>query len=240
MSPTFYLYLTLVFLLLFKVNQISSYGRMYTADSTNKYYIENDQKYTWIEALAKCRKMNMSLLTIDTVTKSNEINQLVQHIFSKKVTLWVGGFRMRHPTHHFVWVETGKPFTYTYWEGKNPDFKGQNEYCIDIGWGNKMEWNDDSCNFETGFVCEPNHQLLENERLQQQFHQEVDKQQKLHTQVLETEKREKMLLQELESVKNDVKQKEEFWNQRTTLQLEEMKNKKYGDINFHFHQDRCN
>ncbi|XP_065362212.1 lectin subunit alpha-like [Calliphora vicina] len=231
MSLTYSLYLILIILFIFKVHIIATVGRMYTSDRNNTYYIEDEKKYNWMEAFANCVEMNMSLLTIDSVTKSNEINQLVQKTFGKNIPLWVGGIMTRHPTRHFIWLPMGKPFIYTYWEGNNPDFANYNEYCVEIGWGNKMEWNDKYCNHQIGFVCEPNPQLLKIENLQRQLQQAVEK-------VQESEKH------KLESVNKDFPQKEMYCkenlekNQEILQQLEDIKNKTHRDLILHFHQDR--
>ncbi|KNC26867.1 hypothetical protein FF38_03342 [Lucilia cuprina] len=244
MRLNIYLKAILVFFIIFQVKDCRTLGRMYESDSNNKYYIENEQKYKWVEALSTCLEMNMSLVTIDTASKSNEINRLVLKTFGKKVELWVGGLRNRYPSQHFTWIPTAKSFTNTYWEGKNPDNSGNAEYCVEIGWGNNMEWNDKSCDYELGFICEPNHHHLEKASWQKQLQQGAEKQQLLQAQVLEKDKREKILLQELESIKEALNQQKEKvkelmeTNEKNLQQLNEMKNRKYHDIILHFHQDR--
>ncbi|XP_023305972.2 lectin subunit alpha-like [Lucilia cuprina] len=241
MRLIFYFYVIAVFLLVIKVKLFTAFGRVYETNNKNKFYIENDQKYNWVEAFSSCLEMNMSLVTIESASKSNEINRLVQDTFGKRLNLWIAGVRNRYPIQHFVWLPSAKKFSYTYWEGQNPDFSGAVEYCVHIGWGSKMEWNDKACNFEFGFICEPNHQLLEKVGLQQQLQQEIEKQQKLQTQLMEWEKREKSLLQELQSIKESLKlqkgkTKEYMEKYENSLELQ-LKCQKYH-INFNFRQDQ--
>ncbi|TMW52748.1 hypothetical protein DOY81_002198 [Sarcophaga bullata] len=127
--------------------------KLYTADKKRFFYIENEYKYDWFESMIKCTRMNMSLLTIDSKSKSDEINKIVKTAFGKNVILWVGGYAVGK-NRQFTWIGTGEEFSYTYWNGKNPDFNNNDEYCVQIGWSASMQWNDNKCTSKYGFVCE--------------------------------------------------------------------------------------
>ncbi|XP_065357941.1 lectin subunit alpha-like [Calliphora vicina] len=149
------LYHIVVVLIIFKLNGINSIGRFYTTANHNEYYINEDQKYTWFDGLSECRKMNMSLVTIETSIKSKEINDLVKATFNRSIILWVGGIMTNYPdSRNYIWISTGQQFNYTYWKDKNPDFSLNNEYCIQIGCSANMEWNDNVCETKYGFICE--------------------------------------------------------------------------------------
>ncbi|XP_065356067.1 lectin subunit alpha-like [Calliphora vicina] len=155
------LYQALVVLLISHINVSYSTGKIYTTDENQQYYINEDQQYTWFDALGECLKLNMTLVAIETSTKSQEINTLVTETFGKTVVLWVGGIMTRNEhKRNYNWITTGQLFNYTFWKGtNNPDFTNDNEYCIEIGWGVNMEWNDDYCGRKYGFICEHNDQL---------------------------------------------------------------------------------
>ncbi|XP_037822317.1 lectin subunit alpha-like [Lucilia sericata] len=127
--------------------------KLYSADGKKFYYIENEYKYDWFESLTKCASMNMTLLTIDSKPKSEEINNVVKKAFGKNIILWVGGYAVGS-NRQFRWVSTGEEFTYTYWHGANPDFTNSEEYCMQIGWSATMAWNDNKCTKKFGFICE--------------------------------------------------------------------------------------
>ncbi|XP_037815054.1 lectin subunit alpha-like [Lucilia sericata] len=55
---------------------------------------------------------------------------------------------------NYTWMATGQQFNYTYWKVNNPDFTNNNEYCVEIGWGSDMEWNELS--YKYGLICEQN------------------------------------------------------------------------------------
>ncbi|KAM7361066.1 lectin subunit alpha-like [Cochliomyia hominivorax] len=143
----------ILFLLIWQQVCGITHEKLYTSDGKKFYYIENDYKYDWFEALTKCARMNMSLLTIDSKSKSENINQIVLKTFGKNVVLWVGGYAVG-PNRQYTWVATGEEFTYTLWSGPNPDFYNKEEFCMQIGWSSSMGWNDNNCIKKFGFICE--------------------------------------------------------------------------------------
>lgn len=182
-------------------------------------------------------EMGMTLVTIDSSSKSDEINFLVKNNFGK-VNLWIGGIMSRFPYRHFIWLSTGKPFSYTYWQGNNPDFFASNEYCAHIGWGSNLEWNDMACTNHHGFICEPNQQLLQTKQLQQEVEKEkqkvqdlqkelqlkIQKQNELQDQVQDEQKQKDKLQQELDKIKA-TNVEEKSYREKIQEQLEEYKQK---------------
>lgn len=156
-------------------------------------------QYSWTEAFISCMDRNMTLVTINTEQKSNEINQLVKKIFNTNKNLWVGGIMSRYPQNRYIWLSTGKPFNYTNWDSSNPNFYESKQYCIQIGLNNQMQWNDYPCYEKLGFICESDEKHLKYENLQLEMNKLIK----------EKEMREKMLQQELENIKRDIKQKDE-------------------------------
>ncbi|KAI8125169.1 hypothetical protein FF38_06717 [Lucilia cuprina] len=151
------IYQIIVVLIIYQLNCIHSFGNIYITADNKLYYIDENQKYTWFDALSECLKLNMNLVTIETYSKSEEINYLVKETFGKVVVLWVGGIMIRNSdTRNYTWMPIGQQFNYTYWKVNNPDFTNNNEYCVEIGWGSDMEWNDDNCGYKYGFICEQN------------------------------------------------------------------------------------
>lgn len=57
----------------------------------------------------------------------------------------------------FSWIklEGRKPFTYTNWMVNEPNnYRQFNESCVQIGHHNSIQWNDVSCNYKFGFICQ--------------------------------------------------------------------------------------
>ncbi|XP_046806192.1 lectin subunit alpha-like [Lucilia cuprina] len=220
----------IIILMILKIKPIKSYGRKLTSDQNNVYYIDSEQKYSWFEALIACIEMDMTLATIDSSTKSYEINTLVRNNFGN-VRLWIGGIMSRYPNRHFIWLATGKPFTYTNWQGNNPDFYGNNEYCAHIGWINDLQWNDIVCTNKQGFICEYSQKDQQSKQMQQELQIATAKQQELQQQLeknkqeLQThmhkkQQQEEKLQQELESVK-EISKQENHKNQEIQQNLKQ-------------------
>lgn len=71
----------------------------------------------------------------------------------KNLVLWISGYAVGDQR-QFMWMTTGEEFTFTNWTSGNPDFSEKKEYCVQIGNGPYMEWNDNTCTKKFGFICE--------------------------------------------------------------------------------------
>lgn len=120
----------------------------------------------------------MILVTLETKSKTDEINSLILDTFGEKKLYWVGGFGSQYPNKFtYKWIATGIEFSYTLWDANEPNFAGSNQYCINIGWGgSKMLWSDYMCHDKNGFICEENplklalnNQSVLNENLKEQL-----------------------------------------------------------------------
>ncbi|XP_065363442.1 lectin subunit alpha-like [Calliphora vicina] len=160
-----------------KLYVIKGNENIFVSNQKNVYFIESEQKFTWYDGLAKCASMNMSLVTIDSKLKSEEITALLNDIFGKKTNLWMGGAVNEDNPRQFVWISTGRKFTYTNWANAQPDFASNNEYCAQTGWTNAMEWNDYKCFNKLGFMCEYSHQYQG--EMQKKVQEEMIKQQQV-------------------------------------------------------------
>ncbi|XP_065357518.1 lectin subunit alpha-like [Calliphora vicina] len=199
-----YLFKVLVVLLIFKINGIYCLGQMYTSDANNQYYIDFEEKFNWMESQAECLKINMTLVEIETSTKSLELSGLIQNIRQannlKNATLWIGGIMSRFPEKHFVWLSTGNKFTYTNWFGGNPNFFGKNEFCVQMIMEENMRWNDNRCLNKFGLVCELN-KIQQLEEKQKQWQQEIQS-------VKETLQQESQTHEQMQqNLENEVEQK---------------------------------
>ncbi|KAM7361906.1 uncharacterized protein ACRADG_012770 [Cochliomyia hominivorax] len=120
--------------------------------------------------------MNMTLVEIDASSKSQELSSLIKHVRDtnnlKNATFWIGGIMTQYPSKHFVWLSTGKKFTYTNWYANNPNFVGRNEFCVQIVMEKNFGWNDNRCLNNFGFICELN-KIQQIEEKQKQWQQEI-------------------------------------------------------------------
>ncbi|KNC25659.1 hypothetical protein FF38_04940 [Lucilia cuprina] len=129
------------------------YKKLFTSERNKTFYIDHEEKYDWFESIAKCARMDMSLMAIDSKVKWDDVLSMIQKQFGKKLILWTSGYAVGEKR-EFFWMTTGEEFTFTNWTSGNPDFSEKNEYCVQIGTGPHSEWNDNKCSKKFGFICE--------------------------------------------------------------------------------------
>ncbi|XP_037822321.1 lactose-binding lectin l-2-like [Lucilia sericata] len=160
-----------------KIQSIYSIDNLYTSKLNNVYYMDNEQKYTWFDALSKCARMNMSLATIDTKEKSDDITDLMKATFSNPNPLWIGG-AATGSDHHYVWISNGEKFDFTNWNPGEPSYYSESELCLLTGWNAELRWNDHQCHKTFGMLCELSQYYYWEEEIQEELQREVaDKQQ---------------------------------------------------------------
>ncbi|KAM7361457.1 uncharacterized protein ACRADG_012072 [Cochliomyia hominivorax] len=156
-------FLTVLSILWIKIQTIYSSGKFYTSDQNNIYFIDDEYKYSWFDALTNCVNLNMNLVAIETKEKSDEINSLLRKEFKNINTFWIGAVA-NGKDRHYVWISNGHTVSFTNWHPGQPDFYNSNEYCIQIGRNNQFQWNDHDCVVEFGLICEFNRKELEQEK----------------------------------------------------------------------------
>lgn len=68
--------------------------------------------------------------------------------------MWIGGSDQSRES-QFIWSKSKNIITFTKWFLDNPDNYKGNEDCIEM-LAITGEWNDRSCDYNTGFICEKN------------------------------------------------------------------------------------
>lgn len=129
----------------------------------------------------------MTLVTIETTAKSEEINSLVIKSVGRTY-LWIGGIATRHPApNKFVWLKTLNQITSTFWHDNYPQFSRDNEYCILIGFTANMKWANNNCVLKYGYICEEDSEKLKQQDLQKNLTLEIKERENLQ-QELEKQK----------------------------------------------------
>ncbi|KAI8119825.1 Lectin subunit alpha [Lucilia cuprina] len=122
--------------------------------------------------------MNMTLATIDTKEKSDEITELLRNTFGNVNPVWIGAVA-NGDDRHYVWISTGKRVVFTNWYVDEPDFHNNNEYCLQTGWSNQIKWNDHECHLHFGLICEyTDHHDIQKE-MHEKLQEEMAKQEEL-------------------------------------------------------------
>lgn len=129
-------------------------------------------QYSWYDSLIECMKLNMTMATIEADTEQLALETLLKdsNAFQALPELWLGGLMIPN-TRHFVWITTGKPFKYTNWFQRNPDFK---YHCVLLGWGTDNEWTDINCTRTFGYICEYPRQQIVTEMVKLKLQEDIE------------------------------------------------------------------
>eukprot|EP00117_Sycon_ciliatum_P038686 scpid2705/ scgid1303/ Macrophage mannose receptor 1 len=124
------------------------------------YKFETTKKTNHAGALAACRAINGTLVTVDSSTVQSYIN----HYFLQKEptyndAAWIG---VHQATRHapWLWADGSNTSSYTNWGcGEPNDAGGSGEDCGIVGYGENNDnsglWNDDSCtNKQANYICQ--------------------------------------------------------------------------------------
>ncbi|XP_075156761.1 lectin subunit alpha-like [Haematobia irritans] len=117
-----------------------------------RIFIETDKECNWFKAHVECTRKKMSLIAIDTPEKNILLDEILQKEFGSSCPhLWIGANDLGDED-KFVWLQTGRPFTFAKWKANMPDnFLGK-EHCVHLT--KEREWNDIKCGFKYGYICE--------------------------------------------------------------------------------------
>ncbi|XP_073833396.1 C-type lectin mannose-binding isoform-like [Musca autumnalis] len=126
----------------------------------------------------------MNLLTIDSSTKSDDVEQVLKVILPnfpraprqqppsrppsregppserirrplrKMTSFYIGGNDLGD-FRKFIWTSNGHTFNYTNWARNEPNnMRNSNERCVLLGFFGTMQWNDVNCYWLAGYICE--------------------------------------------------------------------------------------
>ncbi|XP_034321227.2 neurocan core protein-like [Magallana gigas] len=133
--------------------------------SENHIYRLFTEKKNWESAKDHCESIDAYLVEIESSEENTWIyHDIVQQHFlpimnhcthSKwNCTVWIGGSDQSRES-QFIWSKSKNIITFTKWFLDNPDNYKGNEDCIEM-LAITGEWNDRSCDYNTGFICEKN------------------------------------------------------------------------------------
>ncbi|XP_045479164.1 lectin subunit alpha-like [Harmonia axyridis] len=119
------------------------------------YYFETYFKANFFKAMQFCRDRGMNLLSIESEDENKRISEYLLKHANGIEEFWTSGTDLGEEG-KFVWLSTGKYFTFTYWSYPQPDNAGKlGEDCVEI-WKlpDRWAWNDNKCTIEFHFICE--------------------------------------------------------------------------------------
>ncbi|XP_055599074.1 CD209 antigen-like protein 2 [Uranotaenia lowii] len=124
-----------------------------------KFFIPNI-KANWHKAHEFCHSLGMTILTVETRAKHEEVINFVKESDDKLSNLtryWIGASDLAEDR-SFTWVTNGRMLTFNNWARGEPNGIDGKEACVEMlyqkhakyTWG----WNDNKCSFNTFFICE--------------------------------------------------------------------------------------
>lgn len=158
-----FLVLVAIFSLAFNTNALVTL----VSESGNHYYIETAKEvrfhwvctrykilrscifvqYTWYDALHECALLNKSLVSIRSIDKQQEFNNMLNAYYTRNldclpgIKLWLAGpCNTKNATPESI-------------SSMKEDNRRSNENCRQMAYGG-IRYNDHSCNSRRGFICE--------------------------------------------------------------------------------------
>ncbi|XP_073830857.1 lectin subunit alpha-like [Musca autumnalis] len=131
------------------------FAEYYTSAQNNTYFIEIKNKYNWHNSETQCKLKNLTLLSIESAEKTQEINELINEHFkeTEKPLLYIGANDLAEEG-RFRWTSNAHEFNYTNWAESEPNNYKNHENCVHIGLYNDGTWNDVDCSTKFGYICE--------------------------------------------------------------------------------------
>ncbi|XP_062571892.1 macrophage mannose receptor 1-like [Saccostrea cucullata] len=123
------------------------------------YFIERKDRSTWKDALQKCRKYGMDLVSIQTVAELEVVREFI--VRRAKENVWIGFTNARKESDLFqsgvywYWSD-GEEANFTNWRINEPNagILSNTEECAEMD--HKGLWNDLACTHKKAFMCKNN------------------------------------------------------------------------------------
>ncbi|XP_037815056.1 lectin subunit alpha-like [Lucilia sericata] len=211
----------IMFIFIFKINKITSIGQMYNTVENKQYYVNQDKEYTFDNSIIECLKLNMTLVTIETIAEEKALGEMLLNktIFPHMPRLWIGGLRIPE-TRTYIWISIGKPFGN--WYRGIPDY---DKDCVFIGWSDQYQWTDGTCSNKRGYICEHQSERKlqeDHEKLKENLKMEIQKRENLQLQLNNEKELSTNLKEQLQQIKTmEEKRNQAFEIQTQNKQLEQ-------------------
>ncbi len=134
--------------------------------STGCYFFCNSNILrTWCEAYLFCHTLNSYSARLVIIESKDEQNAIAAYLRTKHTPAeisasdkaaaiyWIG-LSDQLEEGNFIWHDTGKAPTYTYWANKQPDSSRGIEDCVHLWNTLSSSWNDNGCTAKGRFICE--------------------------------------------------------------------------------------
>ncbi|CAB3383173.1 Hypothetical predicted protein [Cloeon dipterum] len=129
-------------------------GAYYIIDGTS-YYLEENIKVPWDEALSDCQNRSMTLVSFETRREFEKVVQFLYYSVHDLLWIWTGGHRTAN-TSSWNW-DAGSSITEFHWAEFQPNLPQDEDACINFC-GLYKAWDDDECLLQLSYMCEEVHE----------------------------------------------------------------------------------
>uniref|UniRef100_A0A1I8QEM4 C-type lectin domain-containing protein n=1 Tax=Stomoxys calcitrans TaxID=35570 RepID=A0A1I8QEM4_STOCA len=138
--------------------QLVSSGSWHTANDGRDYFVETGRGYNWFQAMDECSRRGLHLAVIDSEEKNFGLVRLLGKVFDPVVNLWIGHHdelnKKKDKNRNWYSVSTGKIINFKFWASGEPNNLFGKEHCVHIYKSKDFKWNDRSCDYSYGYICE--------------------------------------------------------------------------------------
>lgn len=125
-------------------------GKIFNKIGSKFYYIEQNEKVNWFEAVHKCLALGAHLVSIQSQV---EMNGLLPQLKASE-NYWID-INDLGTEGNFLSIVNGLPPTFVNWHSGNPSNSNNNEDCGELhSYNNQFRMNDNNCVKYQLYICE--------------------------------------------------------------------------------------
>ncbi|XP_076080332.1 perlucin-like protein [Mytilus galloprovincialis] len=117
-------------------------------------YMFRYDRLSWQQAKTECENNNAHLVKIESSTENRWIsNEITVSAKATHVQIWTGLNDLIREG-HFTWVNDHSSVGYSNWASGEPSNYRGVEHCVTMHTNGLSTWNDQTCSYKTGYICE--------------------------------------------------------------------------------------
>ncbi|KAH8334063.1 hypothetical protein KR059_006205, partial [Drosophila kikkawai] len=123
----------------------------YLKNGKKYYYVINDEKQTWSDAVTKCRNMNAHLLSL----QDEEEWSALKEALNSENSYWTDVNDIMEED-KFISRTSGKIAPFLMWDDDEPNSLPGAEDCVELRANRDYKMNDVNCGELKHYICQPN------------------------------------------------------------------------------------
>ncbi|RVE60798.1 hypothetical protein OJAV_G00184880 [Oryzias javanicus] len=124
------------------------------SDLDGRSFLFVKENLTWIKAEKNCQSMKANLASVHSEKEYRFIQDLIISTTGKSLLSWIGGSDC-HQNNLWIWSD-GSVFSFTMWSPRQPDDLHGIQSCIQMNFGETLNWDDTACFHNRTSICARN------------------------------------------------------------------------------------